>query len=92
MLLKYGHLMQLAGYILDLYCLQYYVCQSNAPPFCKNYTKLYFDVKHLEKGLNRKGELFSAFFQKSVPFSIFLANIKRCPEFVEYALTRYISR
>ena len=26
---------------------------SNATPFCENYTKLYFDAKHLEKELNR---------------------------------------
>ena len=32
---------------LDLLC----VWQSGAAPFCKNYTKLYFDAKHLEKGL-----------------------------------------
>ena len=34
---------------LDLLCIQL----SNAAPFCKNYAKLYFDAKHLEKGLNR---------------------------------------
>ena len=33
---------------LDLFCVQ----QSNAAPFCKNYAKLYFDAKPLEKGLN----------------------------------------
>ena len=27
--------------------------QSNAAPFRENYAKLYFDAKHLEKGLNR---------------------------------------
>ena len=32
---------------LDLLC----VWQSDAVPFCENYTKLYFDAKHLEKGL-----------------------------------------
>ena len=25
----------------------------NGAPFCKNYAKLYFDAKHLEKGLDR---------------------------------------
>ena len=40
-----------AEHILDLYCVRL----SNAAPFCKNYTKLYFDPKHLEKGLNRVG-------------------------------------
>ena len=34
---------------LDLSCAG----QSNTAPFCKNYAKLYFDAKHLEKGLNR---------------------------------------
>ena len=40
-----------AEHVLDLYCVRL----SNAAPFCKNYTKLYFDPKHLEKGLNRVG-------------------------------------
>ena len=34
---------------LDLLSVQ----QSDAVPFCENYTKLYFNAKHLEKGLNR---------------------------------------
>ena len=42
---------QQAGHILDLYCIQL----SNTAPFCENYTKLYFDAKHLEKGLNKGG-------------------------------------
>ena len=29
---------------------------------CENYTKLYFDVKHLEKRLNRVSEVFGALF------------------------------
>ena len=40
----------LAGHIIDLYCVQL----SNAAPFCESYAKLYFDAKHLEKGLNRE--------------------------------------
>ena len=28
---------------------------SNVAPSYKNYAKLYFDTKHLEKGLNRGG-------------------------------------
>ena len=53
------------------------------PHFVKIYTKLYFDPKHLEKGLNRgKGDIFDATFSK-VPF---LANIERCPKCLEYAL------
>ena len=34
---------------LDLLCIQL----LNAAPFFRNYAKLYFDSKHLEKGLNR---------------------------------------
>ena len=34
---------------LDLLCVQH----SDAALFCGNYTKLYFDAKHLEKGSNR---------------------------------------
>ena len=34
---------------LDLLCVQ----QSDVASFCENYAKLYFDAKHLEKGLNR---------------------------------------
>ena len=37
-----------AGPNLDLLC----VLQSDAAPFCGNYAKLYFDAKHLEKGLS----------------------------------------
>ena len=33
------------GVNLDLLCVR----QSDAAPFCENYTKLYFDAKHLEK-------------------------------------------
>ena len=40
------------GHIPGLYCVR----QSNVTPFCENYAKLYFDAKHLEKGLNRGGE------------------------------------
>ena len=40
--------LELAGHILDLYCVRL----SNAGPFCQNYAKLYFDAKHLEKRLN----------------------------------------
>ena len=81
-------------HILDLYCLQL----LNAVPFCKTYTKLYFDAKHLEKlekGLNKGGrggggEIFGALFSKKVPFFhkkvLFLANIACCPKFLEYAL------
>ena len=35
---------------LDLLCVR----QSDATPFCENYAKLYFDAKHLEKGLNKE--------------------------------------
>ena len=33
-------------------------------PFRENYAKPYFDAKHLEKGLNRVGEIFGAIFLK----------------------------
>ena len=39
-----------SGPNLDLLCVQ----QSGAAPFCENYAKLYFDAKHLVKGLNRR--------------------------------------
>ena len=61
MLLKYENLMLLAGHILDLNCVQL----SNAALFCENYTKLYFDVKHLEKGLNREWDCWCLFWQIS---------------------------
>ena len=48
-------------------------------PFCENYKKLYFNAKHLEKGLNRGAKMFGAFFfQKKVSF---LANIGQWPNF-----------
>ena len=47
MSLKYGNSMLLAGHILDLYLVRL----SNAVSFCENYTKLYFDKKHLKKGI-----------------------------------------
>ena len=34
-------------------CVILCVRQSDAAPFCENYAKLYFDAKHLKKGLNR---------------------------------------
>ena len=38
------------GSNLDLLCIS----QSDSVPFCKNYAKLYFDAKHLERRLNRR--------------------------------------
>ena len=68
------------GNVLVLYC----VWLSNAAPFCENYANLYFDAKHLEKGLNtRELKFFGPFFHKKVPF---LANIECCPKSLEYAL------
>ena len=61
------------GHILDLYC----IIPLNAARFCENYTKLYFDAKHLEKGLNSGGggvKFIGPFFQKSFPFFM-----KKCP-------------
>ena len=57
----------MAGHIVDLYCVRL----SNAASFCENYVKLYFDAKHLEKGLNRGGgevKFLGHFFDKKVPF------------------------
>ena len=60
MLLKYGNLMLAAGHILDLYRIA---------PFYENYTKLYFDAKHLKKGLNRdRGKFLVPLFQKKCLF------------------------
>ena len=52
-------------------------------PFCKNYAKLYFDAKHLEKGLNWRVNILGSFFHIKVSF---MANIEGCPKFIEYAL------
>ena len=55
---------------LDLH----YIGLWNTVPFCENYAKLYFDAKHLKRGLNKAvGEVAlwwpffkkTAFFQKS---------------------------
>ena len=40
-----------AEHILDFYCVQL----SNAAPFYENFTKLYFDPKHLGKDWKRRG-------------------------------------
>ena len=39
----------ISGHSLDLFCVR----PTNAASFCENYARLYFDAKHLEKGLNR---------------------------------------
>ena len=49
-----------AGPNLDRLCVR----QLQAAAFCENYTKLYFDAKHLEKGLNRGWWNFWCFFFK----------------------------
>ena len=55
-----------SGHTLDLCCVRL----SNVASFCENYATLYFDAKHLEKGLNREAsEIFGAFFPKK----------KKCP-------------
>ena len=51
-----------SGDILDLYCIRL----LSAAPFCQNYAKLYYDAKHLEKGLNREEwNFYGPFFIKS---------------------------
>ena len=47
--LQTAYLPRWPGHIQDLHCVRL----STAAPFCENYAKLYFDVKHLEKELNR---------------------------------------
>ena len=78
------------GHIIDLFC----IWLSNAVPLCENYTKLYLDVKHLEKELNR-GLFGGPIFQKKVPSlhkkKSFLANIECRPKFLEYAQVSNIS-
>ena len=65
---------------VDFLCVQ----QSDTALFCENYIWLYFDSKHLEKGLKRGEEIFGAiFFSKKVPI---LANIGYCPNFLDEAL------
>ena len=75
-----------SGPNLDLFCVRI----SNAAPFCEDYAKLYFDAKHLEKGLNwRWWNFWGPFFKKKYPFFkkvLFLANIERCPKFLYWAL------
>ena len=83
----------MSGHILDLYCIQL----SNTGLFSENCATLYFDAKHLEKGLNRVGvegeggNFWDHFFKP------FLANIECCcknilfpKESLEY--TGYIHR
>ena len=56
-----------------------WIWQLDAASFCENYQKLYFDVKHVEKGLNRDWQHFWCSFFKTVPL---LANIGHCPNFL----------
>ena len=77
----------LTGHMLDLNCIRL----LNAAPICGNYAKLYFDIKHLEKGSYRGVKFFILFFQKKkVPFFHrkvhSQANTKHCPKFLEYAV------
>ena len=45
----FAYLLILAGHNLDLLKIQ----QSGFAVVCENYSKVYFDAKHLENGLNR---------------------------------------
>ena len=47
-----GKTLKATGHILDLYCVRL----SNTVPFFENYAQIYFNAKHLEKGLNRGGD------------------------------------
>ena len=72
------------GHILDLYCFRL----SNAALFCKNYAKLFFLMQNTSKGERGwwGGVRFGAFFSKKCHFFykkvLFLANIERCPKFL----------
>ena len=71
------------GHILDLDCVRL----SSAAPFWKSYAKLYFGAKHLQKGLSREWvKCLGPFFHKKVSS---LADIERCPKFLEYALINF---
>ena len=62
-----------------------WVWQSDTAPFLENYTKLYFDAKHLENRLSMGWQNFCCpffFFFKKVSF---LANIGCCPDFLDWA-------
>ena len=57
-----------------------YVQQSGTAPICENHSMLYFDAKHLQKGLNRGWSNFwFPFFKKM----FILANIGSCPHFLD---------
>ena len=68
----------LSGPNLDLLCVQ----QLGAVLFCENYAKLYFDAKHLEKGLNWMwwDFWFPLSQKKKKPI---LANIGSFPNFLD---------
>ena len=54
-----------SGPKLGLLCVQL----SGAAPICENYSMLYCDAKHLEKGLNRGRRIFRfPFFEKKFQF------------------------
>ena len=72
----------IAGPNLDIL----YIQQLDLPS-CEKYAKLYFGAKHLEKGLNKVGEIFGALFFKKV---LVLANIGCCPNFLDYALCGHL--
>ena len=57
-----------SGPNLELLCVQ----QWGATPICENYSMLYFDAKHLEKGLSRGcWNFWFPFFEKK--------KKKKCP-------------
>ena len=57
-----------------------WVWQSDAAPFCENYSKLYFDTKNFEKELNGKRWNFWCPLFKKV---LFLANFGHCLNFLD---------
>ena len=56
------------SFLLSLYLDFLCVLQLDATPFCENYAKLYFDAKHLEKGLNKGWWNVWCHFPKKCPF------------------------
>ena len=73
----YSMLDATSGPNLDLLCVQ----QSGAAPICENYSMLYFDAKHLEKGLNRGRWSFWLPFFKEKKQNAHFGQFWKLPQF-----------
>ena len=75
-----------------LYCIWTYTAfdYRKLPPFVRKLNKALFQCKTLKKGIDQEWgvKFLVPCFQKKP----FLANIECCPKFLEYSLTRGISR